>query len=300
MDKEAFQNSDGDLLLVPECNALKIQTEHGWLLVQPKEIAVIPRGIKFKVYLNNTDTHARGYLLEVFEGHFELPELGPIGANGLANPRDFLYPTAAFDDDPHAPHLLINKYMNQYWTTSLSHSPFDVVAWHGNYAPYKYPLTQFCPVNAVAFDHLDPSIFTVLTCKSTVPGVAVADFVIFPPRWLVAENTFRPPYFHRNTMSEFMGLISGTYEAKKEGFQPGGASLHSICTAHGPDAATYQSHSQQSTDVPTKLPSESMAFMFESCYPFQITQSALTSPWLQSDYWKHWQGLRSHFQKKIQ
>ncbi|TPX30915.1 homogentisate 1,2-dioxygenase [Synchytrium microbalum] len=245
MTNEAFYDADGDFLIVPQEGSLNIQTEFGWLLVQPNEICVIPRGIRYSVKL--PDGPSRGYILETFDRHFELPDLGPIGANGLANPRDFMHPTACFEDidGPGVSYNLIGKFQGNLFAAAQSHSPFDVVAWHGNYVPFKYDLDRFVPYNTVLKDHSDPSIFTVLTVKTGNPGVALADFVIFPPRWLVAENTFRPPYFHRNCMSEFMGLISGAYDGKKEGFQPGGCSLHSMMTAHGPDAATMEAASTE-------------------------------------------------------
>eukprot|EP00842_Homolaphlyctis_polyrhiza_P001677 jgi/Hompol1/250/HPOL_004117-RA len=224
MVNEAFYNADGDFLIVPQQGTLDIQTELGFLKVSPGEIVVIQRGIRYSVSL--PDGPSRGYICEIFDGHFELPGLGPIGANGLANPRDFLYPVAAYEDKEGVEYTIINKYQGYLFATTQTHSPFDVVAWHGNYAPYKYDLSRFNTINTVSFDHPDPSIFTVLTAKSSTPGVALADFVIFPPRWMVAENTFRPPYYHRNCMAEFMGLISGGYDAKQEGFVPGGASLH--------------------------------------------------------------------------
>lgn len=235
-DKKVMMNSDGDLLIVPQQGMLLIKTELGVLHVEPNEIVVIPRGFKFSVDLLS-DEPIRGYVLEIFKGHFELPSLGAIGANGLAKGRDFMYPVARFEDSDEQ-HILINKFMDKLFQADVDHSPFDVVAWSGNYSPYKYDLRKFCVVNTVSFDHLDPSIFTVLTCPSDEPGTAVADFVIFPPRWLVAENTFRPPYFHRNCMTEFMGMIWGKYDAK-QGFCPGGASLHSCMTPHGPDCETF-------------------------------------------------------------
>jgi homogentisate 1,2-dioxygenase len=272
--------------IVPQEGTLDIQTEMGFLTVEPLEIVgknmdlklkklilsslslVIPRGIKFSIRKGNPETSfLRGYVLEVFDGHFELPELGPIGANGLASARHFLYPCAHPDPSERLtiPYTLYNKYSGGLFQTQTLSSPFDVIAWHGNYAPFKYDLRQFCVVNSVSFDHLDPSIFTVLTCKSNTPGVAIADFVIFPPRWAVQENTFRPPYYHRNCMSEFMGLIQGQYEAKKEGFKPGGASLHSCMTPHGPDAKTFEGASNAALK-PERVAEGTMAFMFESCF----------------------------------
>lgn len=289
MENKSFYNSDGELLIVPQQGRLDIQTELGFLEVFPGEIAVIPRGINFAVRL--PDGPSRGYLLEVYSGRFKLPDLGPIGANGLANPRDFLHPVAAYEEK-NVDWTMVNKYQGQLFAAKKDHSPFNVVAWHGNYAPYKYNLAFFMAVNSVTFDHPDPSIFTVLTCPSLEPGVAVADFVIFPPRWGVAEHTFRPPWYHRNTMNEFMGLIKGMYEAKKEGFLPGGASLHSAMSAHGPDAVTFEKASTQPL-VPERISDNALAFMFESTYFFSLTPYARsrTDP----NYFKCWQPLVSHF-----
>ena len=237
MKDRCFCNSDGDFLIVPQQGPLNIQTEFGFIRVSPGEICVIPRGVKYSVFL--VDGKARGYICEVFNGHFTLPELGPIGANGLAHPRDFQYPVAYYDN-LEKDFKIVNKFQGELFEAISHHSPFDVVAFHGNYLPFKYDLSKFNTMNTVSYDHPDPSIYTVLTCPTNEPGVAAVDFVIFPPRWSVAENTFRPPYFHRNCMSEYMGLIKGVYEAKISGFQPGGGSLHSVMTPHGPDAATFE------------------------------------------------------------
>lgn len=300
-------NADGDFLIVPQQGTLRILTEFGRMDVEPTEIAVIGRGMRFSVQLvkqdgtvvngTNNDTQAvgaRGYILEIFAGHFQLPELGPIGANGLANPRDFQTPVAWYEERETS-YTVFHKYQGHIFSAEQSFSPFNVVAWHGNFAPYKYDLKKFCPMNAVSFDHPDPSIFTVLTAPSTVPGVAVADFVIFPPRLTVSQNTFRPPYYHRNTMSEFMGLITGVYEAKRDGgFLPGGASLHSCMTPHGPDTATFEAASTNGVDAPERL-GQTLAFMFETNYTPRVTAAALGSPWLDRDYYKCWTGLKSHF-----
>ncbi|KAJ3170413.1 hypothetical protein HDU87_008807 [Geranomyces variabilis] len=300
MHASAFYSSDGEFLIVPQQGRLDIQTEFGHLMVEPNEICVIPRGVRYAVRL--PDGPSRGYILEVFDRHFELPELGPIGANGLANARDFLYPTAAYEDKDDLEYTIINKYQGQLFSIHQPHCPFDVVAWHGNFAPYKYDLRRFCTVNAVSFDHLDPSIFTVLTARSSTPGVAIADFVIFPPRWMVAENTFRPPYYHRNCMSEFMGLISGVYDAKAEGFLPGGASLHSTMSAHGPDAATFAKASTEDLK-PFKLRPDGLAFMFETSLMLSLTKWALQKDqpggkMLQANYYECWGGLKKYFDPK--
>lgn len=288
-------NADGDMLIVPQQGRLRITTEFGRLEVAPTEICVIQRGIRFSVDLMEGEA-ARGYVLEVFEGHFTLPDLGPIGANGLANPRDFQTPVAWFEERS-CRYTVMHKFEGQLFSAEQAFSPFNVVAWHGNYAPYKYDLTKFCPVNSVAFDHPDPSIFTVLTVPSQVPGLAVADFVIFPPRWTVAEHTFRPPYYHRNVMNEFMGLIKGMYEAKKDGFLPGGASLHLCMTPHGPDTGTYEAAVSPNSEVPRHLGRNTLAFMFETNKTPRITPAALGCPAIDREYYRCWAGLKSHFDR---
>uniref|UniRef100_A0A4W4F1U6 Homogentisate 1,2-dioxygenase n=1 Tax=Electrophorus electricus TaxID=8005 RepID=A0A4W4F1U6_ELEEL len=292
LDK-CFQNSDGDFLIVPQQGEILITTEFGKMMVEPNEICVLQQGMRFSV---DVFGETRGYILEVYGTHFELPDLGPIGANGLANPRDFQVPVAWFEDRTvGTTYTVINKYQGKLFSCQQEFSPFNVVAWHGNYTPYKYNLENFMVINCVAFDHADPSIFTVLTAKSTRPGVAIADFVIFPPRWGVAEHTFRPPYYHRNCMSEFMGLIKGQYEAKEEGFQPGGGSLHSIMTPHGPDADCFDKNSTANLQ-PERVAEGTMAFMFESSFSMAVTKWGLeTCQRLDKNYYKCWEPLRNHF-----
>ena len=329
---EAFYSADGDFLIVPQHGTLDIQTELGKMLVRPNEICIIPRGIKYRVTLPGGNL-ARGYIMELYEGHFRLPELGPIGSNGLANARDFQIPIAAFNDDGDKQRSgsdsctdmnghgqdtwhITCKFAGNLFTAIQHHTPFDVVAWHGTYYPFKYHLGRFNTIGTISYDHPDPSIFTVLTsstpasaatsCSTTGP---FADFVVFPPRWLVAEDTFRPPWFHRNCMSEFMGLIAGEYDAKaaaaansteasskdasspsyssptttmsssahtKGGFRPAGASLHNVMSGHGPDAATAAKASDPvnapaATATPQKVGMGSLAFMFESCLMLGVT-----------------------------
>ncbi|XP_072037134.1 homogentisate 1,2-dioxygenase-like [Amphiura filiformis] len=268
MKDKCFYNSDGDFLIVPQQGSLMILTEFGKMLVEPNEICVIQQGMRFSIEVSGP---SRGYILEVFDAHFILPDLGPIGANGLANPRDFQTPVAWFEDRECEDYSVISKFQGHLFSAQQGHSPYDVAAWHGNYAPYKYDLANFMVINAVAFDHADPSIFTVLTCQSVRPGVAVADFVIFPPRWSVQEHTFRPPYYHRNCMSEFMGLIKGNYEAKEEGFRPGGATLHSMMTPHGPDADCFEKASNGELK-PQRVADGTQAFMFESSFSMALTK----------------------------
>jgi len=290
MDARFFYDADGELLLVPQLGALRLATELGILEVAAGEIAVIPRGVRFRVELVGAE--ARGYVCENYGALLRPPDLGPIGANGLANARDFLTPVAAYED-VEGDFELVAKFGGGFWSARIDHSPLDVVAWHGNYAPYKYDLARFNAVNSVTFDHPDPSIFTVLTSPSEIAGTANIDFVIFPPRWMVAEHTFRPPYFHRNVMNEYMGLIRGTYDAKAEGFGPGGGSLHNCMSGHGPDAATFAAASAAEL-VPRKL-DDTLAFMFESRFVLRPTRRALEAPQLQRDYWTCWHGLQKHF-----
>jgi len=291
MEGRYFYDADGELLLVPEHGRIVMHTELGIVDAEPGEIAVIPRGTKFRVEL--AGAAARGYVCENFGVLFRLPDLGPIGANGLANPRDFLTPVAAFED-VEGDFELVAKFGGRLWSARIGHSPLDVVAWHGNYAPYKYDLAKFNVINTVSFDHPDPSIFTVLTSPSDTPGVANCDFVIFPPRWMVAENTFRPPYFHRNIMNEYMGLIYGVYDAKAEGFAPGGGSLHNCMSGHGPDAQTFEAAS--AVNLEPKFLGDTLAFMFESRHLIRPTRFALTTEALQRDYWRCWSGLEKHFE----
>jgi len=290
MRDRVFYDADGELLIVPQSGRLVLATELGIVEARPGEIAVMPRGIKFRVGL--PDGRARGYVCENYGALFALPELGPIGANGLANPRDFRTPVAAFEDcDEHCE--LVAKFEGNLWVTQLDHSPLDVVAWHGNYAPYVYDLARFNTIGTVSFDHPDPSIFTVLTSPSETRGTANCDFVIFPPRWLVAEHTFRPPWFHRNYMNEFMGLVHGVYDAKAEGFAPGGASLHNCMSSHGPDRATFKK--AVAAELKPQKIEDTLAFMFETRMPVRPTRFALETDALQRDYDACWAGFEKLF-----
>ena len=285
--------ADGELLFVPEKGALEIFTELGRMHVAPGAIAVVPRGMMFRV--DCLESTARGYLCENYGAPLTLPERGPIGANCLANSRDFKTPVAAYEDKE-KPCAVVYKWCGEFQVTRIEQSPLDVVAWHGNYAPYMYDLSTFSPVGAIAFDHPDPSIFTVLTSPTDQDGTANVDFVIFPPRWMVAENTFRPPWYHRNIMSEFMGLIYGAYDAKEKGFVPGGASLHNQMLPHGPDAFGFEKATQADLQ-PVKL-DNTMAFMFETRYPQRVSKYASELPGLQDDYADCWHGLKRQFPKQ--
>jgi homogentisate 1,2-dioxygenase len=291
MADRVFSNADGELLIVPQQGRLLLCTEFGRIEAAPGEIAVLPRGMRFRAEL--PDGAARGYICENYGALFALPELGPIGANGLANPRDFLSPAAWYEERRASTESVV-KFAGNLWAAELDHSPLDVVAWHGNYAPYKYDLARFMTLGTVSFDHPDPSIFTVLTAPTDTPGTANCDFVIFPPRWMVAEDTFRPPWFHRNIMSEFMGLIRGVYDAKAEGFVPGGASLHNSFAAHGPDHATFERASNAALS-PQKI-ADTLAFMFETRLVIRPTAFALQTEALQRDYDQCWSGFDSRFQ----
>jgi len=293
MVDRAFYNADGELLIVPQLGELLIHTEFGQIDLKPGEICVIQRGIKFRVELMGKE--ARGYICENYSAMFRLPDLGPIGANGLANPRDFQTPHAAFEDRD-TDFRVAAKFLGRLWEAQYNHSPLNVVAWHGNYAPYKYDLARFNCINSVSFDHPDPSIYTVLTAPSEIPGTANCDFVIFPPRWMVAEHTFRPPWFHRNFMNEFMGLIFGEYDAKAEGFVPGGASLHNCMSGHGPDAETYAKAS--TADLKPQKLDNTLAFMFETRFICRPTKYAMDTAELQHDYFECWQGLKKNFKGK--
>jgi homogentisate 1,2-dioxygenase len=283
MQRRVFANADGELLIVPQLGRIILVTELGILDVAPLQVAIVPRGLRFRVEL--PDGEARGYVCENYGNLFRLPELGPIGANGLANPRDFETPVAWFEDSD-APVQVVQKFQGRLWAMTQDHSPLDVVAWHGNLAPCRYDLTRFNTINTVSYDHPDPSIFTVLTAPSDTPGTANCDFVAFTPRWLVAEDTFRPPWFHRNVMSEFMGLIYGAYDAKEGGFSPGGASLHNCMSGHGPDRASYEK--AVNADLKPHKIENTMAFMFESRWVVRPTRWATETPLMQLDYDDVW------------
>ena len=286
-----FYNADGELLIVPQLGALLIATELGTLRIEPQEIAVIPRGVRFQVRLEGDS--ARGYVCENYGALLRLPDLGVIGSNGLANPRDFQTPVACYEERE-GDFELVAKFQGRLWRAAIGHSPLDVVAWHGNYAPYKYDLRRFNTIGSISYDHPDPSIFLVLQAPGATPGVDNVDFVIFPPRWLAAEDTFRPPWFHRNVASEFMGLIHGAYDAKAEGFVPGGASLHNCMSGHGPDAATFDKASAADTSRPDRV-ADTMAFMFETPTVIRPTRHAVESAQLQADYAACWRGLDKRF-----
>ena len=291
MTARAFYNADGEMLIVPQHGRQRFVTELGVIEAEPQEIVVIPRGVRFRVEL--LEAQARGYVCENYGAPFRLPDLGPIGSNGLANPRDFVTPVAVYEDID-GPHELVAKFGGHLWSAQMSHSPFDVVAWHGTHAPYKYDLRRFNAIGSISHDHPDPSIFLVLHSASDAPGVSNVDFAIFPPRILAMQNTFRPPWFHRNIASEFMGLVFGAYDAKAEGFLPGGASLHNSMSGHGPDAQTFEKASHADLSKPDVI-KDTMAFMFETRHVLRPTPLAMASAQLQGEYYRCWQGLKKHF-----
>ena len=291
MQGRFFHDADGELLIVPQQGRLRIATELGVLEVEPQEIAIVPRGVRFRVEL--PDGQARGYVCENFGALLRLPDLGPIGSNGLAATRDFLSPVAAYEE-AEGDFELVAKFQGHLWRASIGHSPLDVVGWHGNYAPCKYDLRRFNAIGSISFDHPDPSIFLVLTSPSDTPGVGNMDLAIFPPRILAMQDTFRPPWFHRNIASEFMGLVHGAYDAKAEGFAPGGASLHNCMTGHGPDAATFEKASHADLSQPDVI-TDTMAFMFETRAVIRPTVQALDAAHRQRDYQACWAGLRKQF-----
>lgn len=298
MQRRYFYNADGEMLILPETGNLIIYTELGVLEVKPGDVCCLPRGLKFRVEIGESGTEssaaksARGYICENYGQQFRLPDLGPIGANGLANPRDFETPVAWYEDIE-GEFEIAAKFGGRLWACHIDHSPLDVVAWHGNYVPYRYDLRRFNTIGSISFDHPDPSIFTVLTSPSGEPGVANCDFVIFPDRWLVMEDTFRPPWYHRNVMSEYMGLIYGVYDAKETGFVPGGGSLHNQMSAHGPDLEAFEKATNAPPE-PQKL-SGTLAFMFESRYIIRPTRFAMECQQLQKDYHEVWLGITKRF-----
>lgn len=298
MQRRYFYNADGEMLILPETGNLIIYTELGVLEVKPGDVCCLPRGLKFRLEIGESGTEssaaksARGYICENYGQQFRLPDLGPIGANGLANPRDFETPVAWYEDIE-GEFEIAAKFGGRLWSCHIDHSPLDVVAWHGNYVPYRYDLRRFNTIGSISFDHPDPSIFTVLTSPSGETGVANCDFVIFPDRWLVMEDTFRPPWYHRNVMSEYMGLIYGVYDAKETGFVPGGGSLHNQMSAHGPDLEAFEKATNAPPE-PQKL-SGTLAFMFESRYIIRPTRFAMECPQLQKDYHEVWRGITKRF-----
>ncbi|KAH8805268.1 Homogentisate 1,2-dioxygenase [Xylogone sp. PMI_703] len=303
-EKTSYYSGDGDFLIVPQEGELDIRTELGWLLVRPREICVIPRGIKYQVFLPSGP--ARGYALELYQNHFELPPLGVIGSHALANARDFQVPVANFSEDfgPTADqgknvYKVISKFNHNFFVAEQAHTPFDVVAWQGTYYPYKYDLGRFNTIGTVSYDHPDPSIFTCLTAPSHQPGTAVVDFVLFPPRWLVGEDTFRPAFFHRNIMSEFMGIIVGDFDARSgghSGFVPGGANLHNVMSAHGADAESTE-NAREAELKPAWTGGDNLAFMFESSLMMGVTEWGLrTCKKIQRRYTEEsWGNLKSYW-----
>ncbi|RLL62948.1 homogentisate 1,2-dioxygenase [Paenirhodobacter hankyongi] len=290
MQDEYFFSADSELLVVPQEGRLRFCTELGVIDLEPKEIAILPRGLVYRVEV--LEGPARGFVCENYGQKFDLPGRGPIGANCLANPRDFKCPVAAYEDREARSRVVI-KWCGTFHETWIDHSPLDVVAWHGNYCAYKYDLRTYSPVGAILFDHPDPSIFTVLTAPSGQEGTANIDFVLFRERWMVAEHSFRPPWYHKNIMSELMGNIYGIYDAKPKGFVPGGMSLHNCMLPHGPDRAAFE-HGSTEPMVPV-YQAETMQFMFETRFPQHLTAFAATEAPMQDDYIDCWDSLEKKF-----
>ena len=292
MRNQYYYSADSESLFIPQKESLIISTETGKFHISPLEILIIPRGMKFKVDLEKEGQEAKGYYFENYGLPMGLPELGPIGSSGLANPRDFETAKAEFEEKL-GECKLTRKFQGRFWENTVPDSPLDVVAWHGNYVPFKYDLRKFNTINSVSFDHPDPSIFTVLSSPSPIHGKANMDFVIFPPRWMVAENTFRPPYYHRNLMNEYMGLIHGTYDAKEEGFLPGGSSLHSCMSPHGPEKLVFDKATKAKLE-PQYL-ADTMAFMLEGHHIFNPTKQAMEAGFKDDNYSQCWSGLDRNF-----
>ena len=297
MGDNFFYSIDGDWLFVPQRGNLHLDTEMGKLLVKIGEFAVIPAGVKFRVMIpGNEDIQHQGWICEIYGTHLHLPELGPLGANGLANPQDFKIPVADFSNEK-GEYRIFAKFLGKFFVAESENSPLDIVAWRGNYYPFKYDFRNYNTMNSVSFDHPDPSIFTVLSAMSSTPGVAILDLVVFKQRFMVAENTFRPPYYHRNIMTEFMGNIYGEYDAKPSGgFEPGCSSLHSPMTPHGPESSVFEKASTAELE-PVKY-KDTMSFMFESCFVLRIANSAIGStgvPVEDEKYHDCWKGFQNHF-----
>ncbi|KAH9874017.1 hypothetical protein IAQ61_004645 [Plenodomus lingam] len=298
MERRAFCNADGDFLICAQLGTLDIVTEMGKIFLQPGEICVIQRGIRFCMNLAPDTKVARGYITEVWGSMWELPDLGPLGGHGLANPRDFLYPVAAIDDNLHVDWQIVNKINGELVAIQQDHSPFDLVAWHGNVVPYKYDLTKFSSQNSTSIDHTDPSIFTVLTAKSRDPLTPLADFLWFGPRWDVATNTFRLPYFHRNSASEFLACLYGQGLGRSDDFQPGGGSFEGGHTPHGGFHEGYQHGMRIHESQPEKILTEQLTIMIESSRLFLWTEWARKGCGVIDEHgtnYKVWEALPDRF-----
>ncbi|RSL87550.1 hypothetical protein CDV31_016235 [Fusarium ambrosium] len=268
-----FSSQDGEALIVPQTGALDIQTEYGKLLVRQQEIAVIPRGIKYRVTLPE-GKEARGYVLELYQGHFRLPELGIIGSIGLANPRDFQVPTASFDgkiesqgdtqvavaNDGRGEWTIISRLDTKLWFATQDSTPFDVAGWQGTLYPYKYDVRRFNYIGNLNYDHADPSVFVVLTSQSygKEPGTAVVDFAAVGEHWHPAQHTLRVPWYHRNTASEFVFPIIAEQDPKSrlntsDTFGPWGAWLNANMVTHGSNEQEYAEWQAKDTLTPMKL-----------------------------------------------
>ncbi|KAK0434287.1 homogentisate 1,2-dioxygenase [Armillaria borealis] len=266
MKNKAFCDSDGDMLVVPQQGRLDVQTEFGRMMVRPGELMVIQKGMKFKVSL--PDGPSRGYVQEIFGSHFELPDLGPIGGHGMANPRDFEVPLASFEIDETS---WEGKIGGQLFSAAQDHIPFDVVAWQGNYVPYKYAMEKFIFVGSVSKDHLDPSVFTVLTAKSKATGIPLVEILTVSERWNVASDTFRPPYYHRNNATEILCFISGERGGR---YVPGGIVLQTVFCPHGPPPEVHKAAIVAELK-PERISKGSMAIAIETPMILSMTDYAM-------------------------
>jgi homogentisate 1,2-dioxygenase len=296
-----FSNADGDLLVIPQEGALDVRTELGWLSVPIGSILFVPRGLKFAIGL--PENVGRGWVLEVFGTKLRLPERGLVGSNGLAEARHFRAPHASYEDRECPDGFQhVTKTGGRLFEATHTFSPFDVVAWYGNHAPFVYDLMHFAPVASVRFDHQDPSIFTVLTAPLDDHGRAVADFVFFPPRWEVIEHSFRPPFAHRNAASE-VNMVVRTPKPYSTGYEPGCTFLSPLLTAHGVGTKTYDAIldlPHDHVDPPQRIPDESLWAMVESALPFRTTAWARDTELLDATFLSAFEGMKKRFDPKRQ
>ena len=290
MVRRAAANLDGDLLVVPQEGALRVQTELGWLLVSPGEILILPRGIRFRVEL--PDGRARGFVGELFNGHYRLPERGLVGANGLADERHFRAPVASFED-LEAPYEIVHKQGGDLWRTTVNASPFDVVAWHGRYAPFKFDLMDFNAYWGANWDHSDPSILTVLTSPHDDHGRNAVDFAVFRGRWDATQDTFRPPYMHRNSAVEFNAVIKSP--RTKGAYRPGAVTYTPYLMPHGVSVSGYEAavgQSDEHANEPRRSSDDELWIQFESTYLLRVMPWILDSPQRDRAYTGQFEGFR--------
>lgn len=281
MESRAFYSADGDLLILPERGAFTLLTELGALAVAPGSLAIVPRGLAFSILLH--DEPIRGYVAEPFGGGFRLPERGPVGANGLADARHFHAP-AAWHEDRLAPGFtLVAKLGGALHAAPLDHTPFDVAGWFGNHVPYVYDLADFSPVGNTLLDHGDPSIYCVLSAPNL-------DLIVFPPRWDATAHTFRPPYFHRNTIAEINGILRD--DEHHAPFVPGCVFITPPLTPHGVGGRTVERERARDDDAPYRV-HDSLWFQLES--PLAPVLAAWAHP--VEDWSATWPSARSYFER---